>query len=214
MSELVKYLDSIGACDDAIRWAETQPDLATAWRNCDRADWMLWLLNNRGFRDERILRLIACDCADTVRHLLTDPRSREAIETSRRYANGLATKEELDAARAAARAAAWDAARDAARDAEPAARDAAGDAETAARDAAWAAWAAAWAAWAAGAAGAAARYAAGAAASAARDAWAAASAARDAAAWAAASAARGAASAAQAEIILKYLPDVPPEANR
>ena len=71
----------------------------------------------------RVLRLFACDCADrdlarrkkageTIR-----PEDRAAIETSRRYAAGKATLEELNAARDAAMDAAWDTVRTTARDA-------------------------------------------------------------------------------------------------
>jgi hypothetical protein len=97
--------------------------------------------------DERTARLFAYDCAEHVLPIYEkrrpgDDRPRKAIETARRYANGEATKKELDAARAAARDAAWDAARDAARDAGDAAWAAAWDAarnavRAAARAAAW-----------------------------------------------------------------------------
>ena len=118
----------------------------------------------------RELRLFGCWCARQVWHLLTDERSRTAVEVAERFANGQATKEE----RAAAAGAAWSAA--AAAGAAWSARAAAG-AETAragaAAETAWAAagavtaWAAAGAAWlawsaashAAGAASAATRYA-------------------------------------------------------
>ena len=79
------------------------------------------------------LRLWACECAlralNRERKAGREPHagSWTAIEVATRYANGLATKDEL----AAARDAAWNDARDAARDAWDAARDA--------RDAAWAA---------------------------------------------------------------------------
>ena len=79
---------------------------------------VLWMANA-----ERELRLFACwsvrntPLADgrTVWDLLTDKRSQTAVEVAERYADGLATVEELDAARDAARAAAWAAAWDAAR---------------------------------------------------------------------------------------------------
>jgi hypothetical protein len=102
--------------------------------------------------NDRNLRLFACDCAERVLPLFekdhpNDNRPRAAIETARRFANGQATWEELDATWAAVAAAwaAWDAARDAARAAAgAAARDAAwaaaeAAAGAAARDAAWAA---------------------------------------------------------------------------
>jgi len=90
---------------------------------------------------QREMRLFAVDCARSVQHLMTDPRSIAALDVAERHADGLATDGELAAARDAAWAAAWDAARDPARDAAwDAARDAAWAAAWgAARDAAWAA---------------------------------------------------------------------------
>jgi len=125
----------------------------------------LWCLRTVKGYDKQI-RLLAVASARRVQHLMTDQRSIAAIDTAERYANGLATDEELkaaaddaddaawDAARAAAMAAAWAAARDAAMAAAwDAARDAVSDAAdaaamaaawAAARDAADAARAAAW----------------------------------------------------------------------
>ncbi len=77
--------------------------------------------------DERTARLFAVECAERVlpiyeRERPNDTRPREALVVARRFADGLATREELDAAWAAtwdaARAATWDAARAAARAAE------------------------------------------------------------------------------------------------
>ena len=96
----------------------------------------LWCLRAVEGHDREI-RLFAVWCARQVEHLMTDERSKNALNVAERYANGGATDEELDAARAAAWAAAWDAARAAAR---AAAGDAAWDAaRDAARAAAWAA---------------------------------------------------------------------------
>ena len=87
--------------------------------------------------NDRTLRLFAVWCARESLKLVKepDPRSIYACDVAEKYANGQATKEELDAASYAA----WDAAMDAAWDA---ARDAAWDA-------AWdaASYAASYAAW-------------------------------------------------------------------
>ncbi len=102
------------------------------------------LVEHIGTTDESNLRLFACDVAEDVLDLFEDKypndrRPREAIEVSRRYAMGEATREERDAAGDAA----WDAARDAAGAAAGAAAwDAARDAAGAVAGAA--AWAAAW----------------------------------------------------------------------
>ena len=99
----------------------------------------IWAATCKGVLDDKTLRLFACKCVREVWHLLTDERSRKAVEVAERYAVGDATDEELDAARDAA----WDASSSAARDAAIAAAMAA--AWDAAIAAAWAAAiAAAW----------------------------------------------------------------------
>ena len=101
--------------------------------------------------DARTARSFACWCirntplknGGTVWDLLTDDRSKNAVKIAEQFANGKATKEELNVAWAAAVAAAWDAGGTVAWTAVGAAT------EAAARDAVEAAaWAAAWtAAW-------------------------------------------------------------------
>ena len=73
----------------------------------------LWCLRAVEGHDREI-RLYAVWCARQVQHLMTDPHSIAAIDVAERYANNLATRYDLDAARAAAWAAAWAAARAAA----------------------------------------------------------------------------------------------------
>lgn len=101
---------------------------------------------------EKLLRLFACDCAESVLHLFeknfpNDKHPHYALKVARDYATGLASRSEMAIAREAAfdtaQATAWHAARAAA---WAAALDTALDtAWNAARDAAWhAAWAAAW----------------------------------------------------------------------
>ena len=137
--DLSRILRKLGACDEAREWADGK-DLVTAWTTCNRSDWMLWLLDALGYRDDRTLRLFACWCVkqEPCWSLLSDERSRTAVEVAERYARGEATDEELAAACEAAWAA-EDAAEAAAWAAWYAARDAARAARAAARDAAWAA---------------------------------------------------------------------------
>ena len=85
----------------------------------------IWAFTRKGIADDKTLRLFAVGCARRVQHLMKDKRSINALDVAERYANGEATKDELDAAGAAARAAERVAARAAARAAEwAAARDA------------------------------------------------------------------------------------------
>ena len=143
-----EFCEATEACKDGRDWALTHPTMADVWQNCPHADWLLWIADKLGQRpDDRTLRLFAVWCARNTPmsdgrktgDLLTDLRSLEALEVAERFADGVATSEELRAAWAAAR----DAARAAAWAAGDAAAWAAGDAAWAA---AWAAWAAAWAA--------------------------------------------------------------------
>ena len=141
-----QFCDATDACSDGRAFALTQPTMADVWDNCQRVDWLLWILDKLNRRpDDRTLRPFAVWCARNTPlsdgrktgDLLTDPRSLAALEVAERYANGNATDGELDAACAAA----WDAARAAAGAAAwIAAADAAWAAAwVAARDAAWAA---------------------------------------------------------------------------
>lgn len=73
----------------------------------------LWAMRSAPDHD-REWRLFAVWCARQVQHLMTDPRSLNALDVATRFANCEATHQELAAAwaaaRATARAAAWDAA--------------------------------------------------------------------------------------------------------
>lgn len=143
MSELRKIkIDDIrawGPCYDPVRhlpegWEGSALDVLR--HETIPASDKLWVVCREELIDAKNLRLFAVWCARQVEHLVNDERSTRALDTAERYAHGIATKEELVAARAAASAAAWDA-RAAAWDAWVAAR-------AAARAAAWDARAAAW----------------------------------------------------------------------
>ena len=134
------FRDKHNACEESLEWtAQNCTSMQDVW---DKAmpEWLIWVATRPGVLDDRTLRLYACWCARHAWHLLTDVRSRNAVEVAERFANGDATKEELATARDAAWYAAcdtWYAAWDAwyaAWDAWYAAQDAAQDA---ARDAAW-----------------------------------------------------------------------------
>ena len=112
--KLATILSHLNACTDARIWAKTQPDLGTAWSECKRSDWMLWLLAQTTLdQDDPRLRLMACDFAEAALIYVPagEDRPRQAIEVARRFAAGDATREELSAAGDSARSAAGGAAR-------------------------------------------------------------------------------------------------------
>ncbi len=137
MKTTEQFCTEYNACSEGREWALANcKDMQEVWQTA-RPDWLIWVATRKGVLTEKELRLFAVFCARSVEHLLTDDRSRNAIDVAERFANGEATSEELAAAGAAAGAAAWDAA-------GAAAWDAAGFAACDAASAA--AWAAAWAA--------------------------------------------------------------------
>ena len=123
----------LSPCVEAAEWLKTQSDAQTAWNNCQRGDWMMWLLSKTGV-DQRISVILACRFARMALQYTdqTDNRSITAITAAEAW---LANP--CEDTRAAARAAAARAA--AARAAAAAARAAAARAAAAADDAAAAA---------------------------------------------------------------------------
>ena len=135
LSTTFAKLKEFGACESGYKKLATNLGGITKYGKNKPID-LLTILDSNGIQDciwalraaiepdrEKIARLFACDCAESVLPIFEsekpdDPRPRKAIQTARDYAVGLATQEQVDAARAAAWAAAWDAARGAARDAE------------------------------------------------------------------------------------------------
>ena len=99
-----ELLIKLKACEAAREWAgdKSWPEI---FATCHRGDWLLWLFYHTA-GDKRLLTLAKGHCANTVRHLMKDERSVNAVDVAIRYGNGEATQEELRAASAAAYAAA------------------------------------------------------------------------------------------------------------
>ena len=112
------------ARESYIRFRHDAPIPLTAILESNGLDDALWSLRCVPGA-ERDTRLFAVWCARQVEHLMTDQRSKDALNVAERFANGEATEEELaaarDAARVAAAAATWAAAAAAALSAEAAA---------------------------------------------------------------------------------------------
>ncbi len=105
-----QFCNTHSACAEGRDWAVANcSSMQDAWEKL-KPEWLLWVATRTGVLTDRELRLFAVWCARQVQHLMSDPRSVDAIDVAERYADGKATDDELAAARAAASAAAWAAA--------------------------------------------------------------------------------------------------------
>jgi hypothetical protein len=103
------FCNKFSACEDVVEWAmENCSDMNEVWLTA-KPDWVIWIATRKGVLTDKELRLFAVFCARQDEHLFTDHRSINVIDVAERFAHGNATKDELNAARAAARAAASDA---------------------------------------------------------------------------------------------------------
>ena len=128
MKTIEKFCKLHHACSEDREWALANcKDTRQVWDTA-RPEWLVWIATRPGVLTDNELRRFAIFCARNVEHLLTDERSRHAIDVAERFLNGNASAAELEAAARAA----WAASR---------AADEVADAA-----AAWATWAATWAA--------------------------------------------------------------------
>jgi hypothetical protein len=108
-SKIEELLKSVGACETAAKWAATQPSAEVAWRDCERADWMLWIAAKLLPRE--LVVQAACDCAETSIGLIRDPNTQAiailCIHVMREWAEGLEDLDTVCAVRAFADAAAY-----------------------------------------------------------------------------------------------------------
>ena len=99
-----QYLELLKACKDAIKWAGDKT-IQQVVADCHRGDWLLWLAKECGV-ELQPFTLAKAHCANTVRHLMTDERSMNAVDVAIAFGEGRATRDELDVAYASASAAA------------------------------------------------------------------------------------------------------------
>ena len=100
-------LEELNACSNAIDWIADK-SLEQAWNECERGDWLLWYsyrMMNEGKITLKQLIKAKVGCANLVRHLMKDERSINALGVLERFANGEATRDELNTAASAAYAA-------------------------------------------------------------------------------------------------------------
>lgn len=103
--EFHKLLQELNACDPAKKWVDNKT-IEQAWEECERGDWMLWLLSALSC-DKRLLTLAKGKCAETVLHLMKDPTSKNAVKAAIAFGNNEITETELKNAAADAYADAY-----------------------------------------------------------------------------------------------------------
>lgn len=108
------FLRKHKACEEGAKWAlSVSNDMAVVWDALieqGNHSWLLWTATRPGVFPDAALRKMACRFVRetplmdgrAVWDLLTDERSRKAIEVAETYADGKATDEELNSARSAA----------------------------------------------------------------------------------------------------------------
>ena len=108
------FLKEHSACIAVARWAlSISEDMADVWDAMiehGKHEWLRWTATRPGVFPDAVLRKLACrfiretplSDGRKVWDLLTDERSRKAVEVAEAYADGKATDGELQAAYAAA----------------------------------------------------------------------------------------------------------------
>ena len=72
-------------CTDAVEWLKTQPDLKTAWNNCERGDWMWWaLMHSDTELPQSTCVEFANDCAGRAKKYATDAAADAANAAERK----------------------------------------------------------------------------------------------------------------------------------
>jgi hypothetical protein len=155
----LKKLESLNPCADGLAWGKTQNSLHDVYENCERGDWMIWIL----IRSKKLTKTQATEIAITcAKHVYHDPDwnrwadawldgSDRTKASAASAANAASAAWVPSAASAAERAAYWAASASSAARAARAAASAASAANAASAASAeyWAASAAYWAYWAA-----------------------------------------------------------------
>ena len=80
-------LDKYRACNEAIEWVGERT-VEEAWAECPRGDWMLWIYAKMYPTNIKEITLAKGHCANTVRHLLRDERSIQAIDIAIAFGEG------------------------------------------------------------------------------------------------------------------------------
>src|ERR1017187_5205879 len=96
MKTFKQFLKQNSACEAGRLWVGDMT-VEEFIEKAQRGDWMLWLAKKANIPLKE-LTLAKGHCAATVLHLMKDERSKKAVEVAIKFGEGIATREELNAA--------------------------------------------------------------------------------------------------------------------
>jgi hypothetical protein len=103
MKTPVEILTDLCACSDALDFIrDNNHTLESAWLACERGDWLLWFAVECGRVERTKTVFIACQCARLALKRTKDPRVRACIERTEAWTRGAATLKQVRSASLAA----------------------------------------------------------------------------------------------------------------
>ena len=93
----------INLCMNGNTFWHSTDDLDVLWKECNRSDWFLWILEKGDYHDDHKLRKFACECIRKTPYknntvawdYIHDIRTKAAVIETENYLEGKTTKEEL-----------------------------------------------------------------------------------------------------------------------
>lgn len=100
VAEFLTDLKAHRPCTEAYQWAQQFGSWEALWDNCERADWMLWIIGKTAKEsDRKIIVKIACECARLALPYTKDARVLKCIEATEAWMRDEATVEQVREAR-------------------------------------------------------------------------------------------------------------------
>ncbi len=103
---MIDFLKANEACEEGFEFAIQECNSLTDCWNKAKPDWLVWLATRKNVLTDRELHEFMLASAESVKHLMKDQRSLDALSVKRRWLDGEATDEELKEAKRKAAAAA------------------------------------------------------------------------------------------------------------
>ena len=90
MNEVQQFCRDHHPCEEGARFALRHKTLAAVWANCERGDWLWWMLRENGLVTKKLSVSVAIALAEHVLDIYesrprSDDRPRNAIWTAREY---------------------------------------------------------------------------------------------------------------------------------